>query len=147
MRKIYYLKPNIQFIFTGAFTILSAIEIAIFTVVIFLVEHLNIDRSYDMLIYIRFSIVFVTILVISSINFWFGIKVSHRIVGPMVQIQRVLERALKGKYESRIKLRTDDYLHEIAEDINLLLEKLDQESKENKNEDDNLPASTKEDNN
>ena len=65
----------------------------------------------------------------------------------MVQIQRVLERALKGKYESRIKLRTDDYLHEIAEDINLLLEKLDQESKENKNEDDNLPASTKEDNN
>ena len=147
MRKIYYLKPNIQFIFRGAFTILSAIEIAIFTVVIFLVEHLNIDRSYDMLIYIRFSIVFVTILVISSINFWFGIKVSHRIVGPMVQIQRVLERALKGKYESRIKLRTDDYLHEIAEDINLLLEKLDQESKENKNEDDNLPASTKEDNN
>jgi two-component system sensor histidine kinase ResE len=147
MRKIYYLKPNIQFIFTGAFTILSAIEIAIFTVVIFLVEHLNIDRSYDMLIYIRFSIVFVTILVISSINFWFGIKVSHRIVGPMVQIQRVLERALKGKYESRIKLRTDDYLHEIAEDINLLLEKLDQESKENKNEDDNLPASKKEDNN
>jgi two-component system sensor histidine kinase ResE len=147
MRKIYYLKPNIQFIFTGAFTILSAIEIAIFTVVIFLVEHLNIDRSYDMLIYIRFSIVFVTILVISSINFWFGIKVSYRIVGPMVQIQRVLERALKGKYESRIKLRTDDYLHEIAEDINLLLEKLDQESKENKNEDDNLPASKKEDNN
>ena len=147
MRKIYYLKPNIQFIFTGAFTILSAIEIAIFTVVIFLVEHLNIDRSYDMLIYIRFSIVFVTILVISSINFWFGIKVSHRIVGPMVQIQRVLERALKGKYESRIKLRTDDYLHEIAEDINLLLEKLDQESKGSKNEDDNLPASTKENNN
>ncbi|UCF63184.1 MAG: methyl-accepting chemotaxis protein [bacterium] len=128
MRKFYYLKPNIQYAFTGAFTLLSAIEIGIFTILLYVVESLNIHRSYDVMLYIRFSIIFLMVLVISGFNFWFGMRLSHRIVGPMIQIQRVLERALKGKYDSRINLRTNDYLHEIAEDINLLLEKLDQKS-------------------
>ena len=146
MRKFYYLKPNIQYAFTGAFTILSALEIAIFTVVIYVVEQLSIDRSYDVLLYIRFSIIFLIILVISGFNFWFGMRLSHRIVGPMIQIQRVLERAIKGKYESRINLRTNDYLVEIADDINLLLEKLDQESKKKKNTDIEEPAEIKKNN-
>ncbi len=144
MRKFYYLKPNIQYAFTGAFTILSAIEIAIFTVVIFVIDQLSVDRSYDVLLYIRFSIIFLIILIISGINFWFGMRLSHRIVGPMIQIQRVLERAIKGKYEARINLRTNDYLVEIAEDINLLLEKLDHESKKQSKADIPEPAKNEE---
>ena len=146
MRKFYYLKPNIQYAFTGAFTILSALEIAVFTFVIYIVEQLSIDRSYDVLLYIRFSIIFLIILIISGFNFWFGMRLSHRVVGPMIQIQRVLERALKGKYEVRINLRTNDYLHELEEDINLLLEKLDRESKKKKSEDINEPAKIKKNN-
>ncbi len=134
MRKFYYLKPNIQYAFTGAFTLLGAVEIAIFTFSLYVVEHLNVHRSYDILLYIRFSIVFIMVLIISGFNFWFGTRLSHRIVGPMIQIQRVLEKALKGKYDSRIQLRSNDYLHEIAEDLNLLLEKLDgKRSKEKEN--------------
>ena len=144
MRKFYYLKPNIQYAFTGAFTILSAIEIAVFTLVIFIVDQLSVGRSYDVLLYIRFSIIFLIILIISGINFWFGMRLSHRIVGPMVQIQRVLERAIKGKYEARINLRTNDYLNEIADDINLLLEKLELESKSKENNDSDGPAKNKE---
>ena len=134
MRKFYYLKPNIQYAFTGAFTLLGAVEIAVFTFSLYVVEHLNVHRSYDILLYIRFSIVFIMVLIISGFNFWFGTRLSHRIVGPMIQIQRVLEKALKGKYDSRIQLRSNDYLHEIAEDLNLLLEKLDgKRSKEKEN--------------
>ena len=134
MRKFYYLKPNIQYAFTGAFTLLGAVEIAVFTFSLYVVEHLNVHRSYDILLYIRFSIVFIMVLIISGFNFWFGTRLSHRIVGPMIQIQRVLEKALKGKYDSRIQLRSNDYLHEIAEDLNLLLEKLDgKKSKEKVN--------------
>jgi signal transduction histidine kinase len=134
MRRFYYLKPNIQYAFTGAFTLLGAVEIAIFTFLLYIVEHLNVHRSYDILLYIRFSIIFVMVLVISGFNFWFGTRLSHRIVGPMIQIQRVLEKALKGKYDSRIQLRSNDYLHEIAEDLNLLLEKLDGKNSKNKTE-------------
>jgi len=144
MRKFYYLKPNIQYAFTGAFTILSAIEIAVFTLIIFIIDQLSVGRSYDVLLYIRFSIIFLIILIISGINFWFGMRLSHRIVGPMVQIQRVLERAIKGKYEARINLRTNDYLNEIADDINLLLEKLELESKSKGNNDSDGPAKNKE---
>ena len=134
MRKFYYLKPNIQYAFTGAFTLLGAVEIAVFTFSLYMVEHLNVHRSYDILLYIRFSIIFIMVLIISGFNFWFGTRLSHRIVGPMIQIQRVLEKALKGKYDSRIQLRSNDYLHEIAEDLNLLLEKLDgKKSKEKVN--------------
>lgn len=132
MRKFYYLKPNIQYAFTGAFTLLGAVEIAVFTFSLYVVEHLNVHRSYDILLYIRFSIVFIMVLIISGFNFWFGTRLSHRIVGPMIQIQRVLEKALKGKYDSRIQLRSNDYMHEIAEDLNLLLEKLDGKKSEEK---------------
>ena len=135
MRKFYYLKPNIQYAFTGAFTLLGAEEIAVFTFLLYVVEHLNVHRSYDILLYVRFSIIFVMVLIISGFNFWFGTRLSHRIVGPMIQIQRILENALKGKYDSRIQLRSNDYMHEIAEGLNLLLEKLD--SKEPKNKDKN----------
>jgi len=143
MRKLYYLKPNLQFTFTGTFTILSALEIAVFTILIFIVDHINVNRSYDVVLYIRFSIIFITILVIAGFNFWFGTRLSHRIAGPMIQIQRVLERALKGNYKSRINLRTEDYMHEIAEDINLLLEKLEQEETNIKTLDGIEPAEIK----
>jgi hypothetical protein len=73
-------------------------------------------------------------------------RLSHRIVGPTIQIQRVLERAIKGKYEARINLRTNDYLHELADDINLLLENLDQESKKQKNNDAQKSANNEENN-
>jgi methyl-accepting chemotaxis protein len=132
MRKFYYLKPNIQYAFTGAFTLLGAIEIAVFTFLLYIVEDLNVHRSYDVLLYIRFSIVFIMVLIISGFNFWFGTRLSHRIVGPMIQIQRVLEKALKGKFDSRIQLRSNDYLHEIAEDLNLLLEKLNDKETQKK---------------
>jgi len=129
MRKFYYLKPNIQYSFTTFFAILSAMEIVLFGLLLYIVENLNIHRSYDVMLYIRFSIVLIIILLFSGFNFWLGMRLSHRIVGPMIQIQRVLERAIKNDYSSRIHLRNNDYLYEIADKLNLLLEKLDQKSK------------------
>lgn len=129
MRKLYYLKPNIQYSFTTFFAILSAMEIVLFGLLLYIVEHLNIHRSYDVMLYIRFSIVLFIILLFSGFNFWLGMRLSHRIVGPMIQIQRVLERAIKNDYSPRIHLRNNDYLYEIADKLNLLLEKLDQKTK------------------
>ena len=50
----------------------------------------------------------------------------------MIQIQRILERVLQGKYESRIQLRNTDYLHEMAEDINKLIDDLENKQSKNK---------------
>lgn len=129
MRRLYYLKPNVQYAFTSFFAILSAIEIIIFGLVIYLVENLNTQYSYDFMLYIRFSIILLLVLIFTGFNFWYGVRLSHRIAGPMVQIKRVLEHALKGEYEERIQLRSNDFLHEIGDEINLLLEKLDNQHK------------------
>ncbi|MEJ2052089.1 MAG: hypothetical protein P8Y60_20030, partial [Calditrichota bacterium] len=129
MRKYYYLKPNIQYAFTSFYTMLTAIEIIAFGLVLYVVEGLNLHHSYDILLYIRFSIVLLVILIFTGFNFWYGMRLSHRIVGPMIQILRVLESATKGEYKSRIQLRTNDYLHEISDELNVLLKKLEEEQK------------------
>jgi signal transduction histidine kinase len=132
MRKIYYLKPKIQNAFTSFFTILTAVEIILFGILFYVVDRWNIDRSYDTVFYIRYTILFLIVLLFSVINFWFGLRISHRIGGPMVNIQRILEQAQRGNYKSRITLRSKDYLHEIADSVNLLLEKLETHQKQTK---------------
>jgi sensor histidine kinase YesM len=130
MRRFYYLKPSIQYAFTSFFALLAAIEIVLFGLLLYLVEHLNIYYSYDMMLYLRFSILLLIILIFTGFNFWYGVRLSHRIAGPMVQIKRVLEQAVKGKYKSRIQLRSNDYLHEISDELNRLLENLENQQKE-----------------
>ncbi len=49
MRKIYYLKPKIQNAFTSFFTILTAVEIILFGILLYMVDRLNIQRSNDMI--------------------------------------------------------------------------------------------------
>jgi nitrogen fixation/metabolism regulation signal transduction histidine kinase len=137
MRKIYYLKPDIQNAFTNFFAVLTAVEIILFGVLIYVVDHLNINRPNDMLYYIRYTILFLIVLLFSVINFWIGLRLSHRIGGPIVNIQRILEQAQRGDYKARITLRSKDFLHEIADSVNLLLEKLETQQKqlkENKSE-------------
>ncbi len=132
MRRFYYLKPNIQYAFTSFFALLTAIEIIIFGLVVYVVENLNTQYSYDVMLYIRFSIALLLVLIFTGFNFWFGVRLSHRIAGPMVQIKRVLEHALRGEYKMRIQLRSNDYLHEISDELNLLLEKLENQQKKQK---------------
>ena len=130
MRRFYYLKPSIQYAFTSFFALLAAIEIIIFGLLLYVVEHLSIYYSYDMMLYIRFSILLMILLIFTGFNFWYGVRLSHRIAGPMVQIKRVLEQAAKGEFKSRIQLRSNDYLHEISDELNRLLEKLESQQKE-----------------
>jgi len=133
MRRFYYLKPNIQYAFTSFFALLAAIEIVLFGLFLYVVEHLNIYYSNDIMLYIRFSILLLILLIFTAFNFWYGVRLSHRIAGPMIQIKRVLEQALKGEYKTRIQLRSNDYLHEIGDELNLLLEQLETQQNEKEN--------------
>jgi signal transduction histidine kinase len=58
--------------------------------------------------------------------FLLGIAISHKIYGPFVNIERMLNRYLAGDYSDRIKLRKDDdaKVHEVAVAINKLADKL-----------------------
>lgn len=54
-----------------------------------------------------------------------ALKFSHRIAGPMYHINRVLREVQRGNAGSRIHLRKDDFLKELAADVNDFLEWLE----------------------
>jgi hypothetical protein len=64
----------------------------------------------------------ILIMVVISI---IGIFYSHKIAGPVYRIGKEIEKAIGGEAGIRLKLRKGDKLHELANEINLLLEELD----------------------
>ena len=49
-----------------------------------------------------------------------GLKVSHRIFGPLIPINRQITALVEGNYSARITLRDKDDLNEIRDGLNLL---------------------------
>lgn len=49
---------------------------------------------------------------------------SHRIFGPTVPIKRHLDNLINGRYDSRITLRPGDEFKDIADQLNVLAERL-----------------------
>lgn len=56
--------------------------------------------------------------VLVAILAWYGVRVSHRIAGPMIPIRRALERIRQGDFSQPIRIRDTDLLHELVGDLN-----------------------------
>jgi HAMP domain-containing protein len=54
--------------------------------------------------------------------FAFSIVISHRIAGPLLRIQRTIDRVIQGEDVEPLKLRKKDELKELAGKINDLME-------------------------
>ncbi len=126
MRRLYYIHPKIQFTFIRYMTVLMSIEIICFAIVLLFVE--NITKSYpkDYSVYAYYGSTLVMVLLFSVINIYFGARFSHRIAGPLVQLQRVLSRATRGDYSVRVRLRSNDYLQEFSGSLNEFLQHLEE---------------------
>lgn len=55
-----------------------------------------------------------------------ALRFSHKIAGPVYRITRSMERIREGDIGFRVHLRRGDYLTEIAEELNLLLDWLNE---------------------
>lgn len=64
------------------------------------------------------------LLVLSPFAIWLGLRMTHRIAGPLVRILAVLQQMALGNYEQRITLRKGDYLIELAQAVNMLADNL-----------------------
>lgn len=64
-------------------------------------------------------------LLLMVISVAMGIKLSHRIYGPIVQIRKHVSNLINGDYSSRIHLRGRDHFVELQEELNFLAEKLE----------------------
>jgi methyl-accepting chemotaxis protein len=70
----------------------------------------------------------VELLISIPLVFFLGIRQSHRVVGPVNRIKRVLEAIGAGDFSQRIVLRRGDALEGLAKSINQMAENLQQRS-------------------
>lgn len=68
--------------------------------------------------------VFVVLLVLVPIVAWDSIRMSHKLVGPLVRFRQSMQAITKGETVRPIKLREDDFLDEMRDDFNHMLESL-----------------------
>ncbi|MBI3021473.1 MAG: HAMP domain-containing protein [Candidatus Omnitrophica bacterium] len=70
----------------------------------------------------------IELLLAIPIVYIFGVRSSHRIVGPMKRIKQTLEAIGKGDFSQRITLRQGDALEDLAKSINQMAINLQQRS-------------------
>jgi methyl-accepting chemotaxis protein len=67
---------------------------------------------------------FILLLILVPVMAWDTIRFSHRLVGPLVRFRRTLQDMANGEAVRPIKLREGDYLEELRDDFNKMLEHL-----------------------
>lgn len=60
------------------------------------------------------------LLLIAPVIVWVGIRMTHKVAGPLVRINAALLRMAKGQYDVDLRLRKGDSLVEVAEAVNTL---------------------------
>ena len=78
--------------------------------------------------YLRFLVRFAPALILVALLMpavaWDAIKYSHRLVGPLVRFRKTLQDMAAGNPVQPIKLRNGDYLTEMRDEFNAMLEAL-----------------------
>ncbi|MGA0164337.1 MAG: HAMP domain-containing protein, partial [Bdellovibrionota bacterium] len=82
----------------------------------------------DELISLLLSVMFVVIF-FSLILVYFSVMISHRIAGPMFALKRSLDRIAEGNLkDARVKFRSKDEFHEIADALNRVVDELEKKA-------------------
>lgn len=67
---------------------------------------------------------FICLLVLVPVMAWDTIRFSHRMVGPLVRFRRTLHDMAEGEPVRPVKLREGDYLTDLRDEFNRMLEEL-----------------------
>jgi signal transduction histidine kinase len=136
--KNFLLKPRTQIyygflVFTVVLVGLAYVQGTLFfsvtDIVMQLVGQLNLDKELTSEIeyslnrtWVVFSVAFFATWMFSILV---GIYVTHRFLGPAVRIKSLISSLRKGDYSSREKLRKNDELSDVMEELNSLASDLE----------------------
>ncbi|MFA7255348.1 MAG: hypothetical protein WC133_04550 [Candidatus Omnitrophota bacterium] len=76
------------------------------------------DVSYSIII--RVTLVLILTLIIIGI---YGVVFLHRVAGPVYRFRQTLLKVNRGEMPQDIKLREGDFFHDMAHDINIILQR------------------------
>jgi len=68
--------------------------------------------------------VWICLLILVPVMAWDAVRFSHRLVGPLVRFRRTMQDVARGEPVRLIKLREGDYLTDLRDDVNEMLEAL-----------------------
>ena len=68
----------------------------------------------------------IELILMIPILYYYGLRQSHRIVGPVKRIMTALDGIGKGDYSQRLSIRSGDVLEDVAGAINRMTEQLEQ---------------------
>lgn len=71
-----------------------------------------------------FKILFTILLPLVAANFAIGIWLSHKIAGPLMRMRRTMSEIARGNLEADVSIRSGDFLHSYAQELNRMLETL-----------------------
>lgn len=66
----------------------------------------------------------ICLVILVPVVAWDAIRFSHRLVGPLVRFRRTMQEVARGELVRPIKLREGDYLLDLRDDFNEMLEAL-----------------------
>lgn len=64
------------------------------------------------------------LLLLAPVVVWIGIRLTHKVAGPLVRINAAVQRLAQGDYDVHLTLRRGDALVELADGINQLTDAL-----------------------
>ena len=68
--------------------------------------------------------VIICLLILVPVMAWDSVRFTHRLVGPLVRFRKTMQTIADGEPVRPIKLREGDYLIEMRDDFNKMLEEL-----------------------
>lgn len=130
-RRILVVNKDLQRRIILAVILLPTIGLALSTMVVavfcrqLLMEALQFDAELPSLTPLLVSVLafFVVCSVVMAVQ---GLRFSHRIAGPAYRIVKSFERIREGDISFRVTLRKGDYLTEVADELNLTLDWLNE---------------------
>ncbi len=125
----YLIKRKMQIRITAKFVFFALISSLLSGVMVYftLWPTLSTLIPPDVFPILRANIVFTlfcAVVPIVLLIFVSGTIITHRVAGPIYNIENKLDKAIRGEDIDLIRLRKDDELQELAEKINALLQKL-----------------------
>lgn len=65
-----------------------------------------------------FMVLLMTVVPVVVVNFILGTWISHKFAGPLLQIRRAVTEVARGNLEIEVRLRSGDFLHAHAQELN-----------------------------
>lgn len=131
-RKVFLINPRLQYSFLGFSLLMSLVSIAVFYLATLYLFWNFEQTGYSVgipegHIFFRFisdqrslmnTILLIAAPVITLITCYIGIKLSHRVAGPIYNMTKHLEKLNKTGEIKEVKFRENDYFSELESEFN-----------------------------